>query len=144
MDELGPLMFFKYIIGIFLLGIVPVCIVVQSVGRGLYNCWRRHMADSDPALLPPAARAAPPLHCTAQSPGPLQPPAVYLLHQNKGLGCVGGAISQHGWGQWSSALAWWELPDPPFSCCNFQRVIWKLKGWTFIMGSPLIDSSCYH
>ena len=122
-------MSFKYIIRIFLLGLVPVCIVVQSVGRGLYNCWRRHMADSDPALLPPAA---PPLHCTAQSPGPLQPPAVYLLHQNKGLGCVGGAISQHGWGQWSSA---WELPDPPFSCTSFQRVIWKLKGWTFITGS---------
>ena len=91
-------MSFKYIIRILLLRVVPVCIMVQSVGRGLYNCWGRHMADSDPALLPPAA-----LHCTAQSPGPLQPPAVYLLHQNKGLGCVGGAISQHGWGQWSSA-----------------------------------------
>lgn len=91
-------MSFKYTIRILLLGVVPVCIMVQSVGRGLYNCWGRHMADSDPALLPPAA-----LHCTAQSPGPLQPPAVYLLHQNKGLGCVGGAISQHGWGQWSSA-----------------------------------------
>ena len=121
-------MSFKYTIRILLLGVVPVCIMVQSVGRGLYNCWGRHMADSDPALLPPAA-----LHCTAQSPGPLQPPAVYLLHQNKGLGCVGGAISQHGWGQWSSAPGeGLGVAGSPFQLQQ-QRVIWKLKGWTFIL-----------
>ena len=133
-------MSFKNIIGIFLLVIVPVCIVVQSVGRGLYNCWGRHMADSDPALLPPAAKV-PPLHCTAQSPGPLQPPAVYLLHQNKGLGCVGGAISQHGWGQWSSAPGeGLGVAGFPFQLqlptCNLEA-----EGLDFC---PLIDSSCYH
>ena len=130
-------MSFNYIIRLFLLGLVPVCIVVQSVGRGLYNCWRRHMADSDPALLPPAA---PPLHCTAQSPGPLQPPAVYLLHQNKGLGGVGGAISQHGWGQWSSGVAGSPFQLHQLPTCNLEA-----QGLDFYYGfSPLIDSGCYH
>ena len=124
----GPKIPFKYIIGIFLLGVVPVCIVVQSVGRGLYNCWGRHMADSDPALLPPAAR-----HCTAQSPGPLQPPAVYLLHQNKGLGCVGGAISQHGWGQWSSAPGE-GLGEFPFQLLQLPTCNLEAQGLDFYYG----------
>ena len=113
-------MSFKYIIRILLLRVVPVCIMVQSVGRGLYNCWGRHMADSDPALLPPAA-----LHCTAQSPGPLQPPAVYLLHQNKGLGCAAGAISHHGWANGlllqRGRLGFpFQLPALPPATCNLE------------------------
>ena len=46
-----------------------VQVVVESVGRGLYNCWRRHMADSDPALLPPPV---------LRSPGPLQSPLLCI------------------------------------------------------------------
>ena len=46
-----------------------VRVVVESVGRGLYNCWRRHMADSDPALLPPPV---------LRSPGPLQSPLLCI------------------------------------------------------------------
>ena len=102
--------------------------VHRGVGRGLYNCWGRHMADSDPALLPPAAR-----HCTAQSPGPLQPPAVYLLHQNKGLGCVGGAISQHGWGQWSSAPGE-GLGEFPFQLLQLPTCNLEAQGLDFYYG----------
>ena len=46
-----------------------VQVVVESVGRGLYSCWRRHMADSDPALLPPPV---------LRSPGPPQSPLLCI------------------------------------------------------------------